>query len=76
VVTSISAQTNGRIGVNVVNPTANLHIAASTTLSALMRLGVGVAPNNTNDGDVWLESNTNTGLKIRISGVTKTITLS
>jgi hypothetical protein len=27
------AQTNGRIGVNVVNPTANLHIAASTTLS-------------------------------------------
>jgi hypothetical protein len=40
VVTSISAQTNGRIGVNVVNPTANLHIAASTTLSALMRLGV------------------------------------
>jgi hypothetical protein len=33
---SISAQTNGRIGVNVVNPTANLHIAASTTLSALM----------------------------------------
>jgi hypothetical protein len=68
---SISAQTNGRIGVNVVNPTANLHIAASTTLSALMRLGVGVAPTTPNDGDVWLESNTNTGLKIRISGVTK-----
>jgi hypothetical protein len=40
-----------------------------------MRLGVGVAP-TPNDGDVWLESNTNTGLKIRISGVTKTITLS
>jgi hypothetical protein len=38
-----------------------------------MRLGV--ATNNTNDGDVWLESNTNTGLKIRISGVTKTIKL-
>jgi hypothetical protein len=34
-----------------------------------MRLGVGA---NNNDGDVWLESNTNTGLKIRISGVTKT----
>ena len=27
------------------------------------------------DGDVWLESNTNTGLKIRINGVTKTINL-
>jgi hypothetical protein len=67
---SILPQTNGRIGVNVVNPTTNLHIAASTTLSALMRLGVG-APTTPNDGDVWLESNTNTGLKIRISGVTK-----
>jgi hypothetical protein len=36
-----------------------------------LRLGVGVAPTTPNDGDVWLESNTNTGLKIRISGVTK-----
>jgi hypothetical protein len=54
---TVSAQTNGRIGVNVVNPTANLHIAASTTLSALMRLGVGVAPTTPNE-DVWLESNT------------------
>jgi hypothetical protein len=32
---SVSAQTIGRIGVNVVTPTANLHIGASTTLSAL-----------------------------------------
>lgn len=28
-----------------------------------------------NDGDLWLEENSNTGLKIRINGVTKTITL-
>jgi hypothetical protein len=40
---SVSAQTIGRIGVNVVTPTANLHIGASTTLSALMRLNVGSA---------------------------------
>jgi len=57
-------------------PTANLHIAASTTASALMRLEVGSAPSSPNDGDIWLESNTLTGLKIRISGVTRTITIS
>ncbi len=44
--------------------------------SALMKLEVGPAPSAPNDGDIWLESNTNTGLKIRIAGVTKTITLS
>lgn len=27
------------------------------------------------DGDIWLEGNTNTGLKIRIKGVTKTVSL-
>lgn len=48
---------------------------ASTTLAAMMNLPVGVAPTTPNDGDVWLESNTNTGLKIRIAGVTKTISL-
>lgn len=38
---------------------------------------LGVTTNATpTDGDVWLESNTNTGLKIRINGVTKTINLS
>lgn len=37
---------------------------------------LGVTTNATpSDGDVWLESNTNTGLKIRINGITKTITL-
>lgn len=38
---------------------------------------LGVTTNATpTDGDVWLESNTNTGLKIRINGITKTINLS
>jgi hypothetical protein len=72
---SIIPSATGKIGVGVVTPTANLHIAASTTLSALMRLGIGVAPTSPNDGDIWLESNTATGLKIRISGVTRTISL-
>jgi hypothetical protein len=72
---SFSAQTNGKIGIGVVSPTANLHIAASTTASALMRLEVGPAPSSPNDGDIWLESNTLTGLKIRVSGVTRTINI-
>jgi hypothetical protein len=44
---SIAAQTNGKIGINVPNPTANLHIAASTTLSALMRLSKLFSTNKT-----------------------------
>jgi len=65
----------GNVGIGVTAPTANLHIGASTTAKALMRLTVGPAPTTPNDGDIWLESNTNTGLKIRIAGVTKTISL-
>jgi hypothetical protein len=30
---------------------------------------------NPKDGDLWRVDNTNTGLKIRIAGVTKTITV-
>ncbi len=66
---------NGNIGFGIIAPTAKVHIAASTTLAAAMRLTVGVAPTTPNDGDIWLESNTNTGLKIRIAGVTKTVSL-
>lgn len=71
--TTFSAQTEGKIGIGVVDPTARLHLGKSTTLSALMRLEVGPAPTSPNDGDIWLESNTSTGLKIRVSGVTRTI---
>jgi hypothetical protein len=72
---SIAATATGRIGVGVVTPTARLHIAASTTAQALMRLTVGPAPTSPNDGDIWLESNTQTGLKIRLAGVTRTFTV-
>ncbi len=44
------------------------------TVSEVLKLTIGANP-KPNDGDVWLESNSNTGLKIRINGVTKTITL-
>jgi hypothetical protein len=40
-----------------------------------MRLSVGPAPTNPNDGDIWLQDLTLTGLKIRLSGVTRTINI-
>jgi hypothetical protein len=40
-----------------------------------MRLEVGPAPSAPNDGDIWLQDLTLTGLKIRLSGVTRTITI-
>jgi hypothetical protein len=55
--------------------TGLLTTAASTTLEAAMRLTIGVAPTTPADGDLWLESNTLTGLKIRLGGVTRTVTL-
>jgi hypothetical protein len=76
VITSTSSSLeHTRLGIGIDIPTANLDIKASTTTGALMRLRVGPAPTTPNDGDVWLESNTNTGLKIRINGVTKTVSL-
>jgi hypothetical protein len=71
---SISAQTNGRIGVNVVNQTANLYCRFNNIIGSY-ETWCWCSTNNTNDGDVWLESNTNTGLKIRISGVNNYIKL-
>jgi hypothetical protein len=43
-------------------------------ISEVLKLTV-VSNTKPNDGDVWLENNSNTGLKIRINGVTKTINL-
>jgi hypothetical protein len=73
--TIIVPAATGRIGVGVVSPTARLHITGSTTAQAIMRLTVGSAPTSPNDGDIWLESNTQTGLKIRLAGVTRTFTV-
>lgn len=38
-----------------------------------LNLAVSIAPTTPIDGDVWREDNTDTGLKIRINGVTRTI---
>jgi hypothetical protein len=50
--------------------------AATSTAFCSFNLPSGTAPSSPVDGDVWREDNTDTGLKIRVNGVTKTITLS
>lgn len=64
------------IGTGVV-PTSGafLQIGAGFTTVPQINIAVGVGPTSPADGDVWLESNTNTGFKMRINGVTKTISL-
>lgn len=58
-----------------VSPTGKVTVGATTTASASLNIPVGTAPSSPVDGDVWREDNTNTGLKIRVNGVTKTISL-
>lgn len=62
------------IGTNALT-SAFLALAAATTAKSEIRLAVGGPPTSPIDGDVWFESNTNTGLKIRINGVTKSVTV-
>ena len=47
----------------------------TNTFSGLINLPVSSAPSSPADGDIWREDNTNTGLKIRVNGVTKTFSL-
>jgi microcystin-dependent protein len=54
---------------------AKLVMKATATAAASFNLPTGSAPTSPVDGDVWREDNTNTGLKVRINGVTKTITV-
>ena len=55
--------------------TGSLNFSGSTTAGAQINLATGSAPTSPVDGDIWREDNTNTGLKIRINGVTKTVTV-
>jgi hypothetical protein len=45
------------------------------SISNIIKLAIATN-SSPSDGDIWREDNTNTGLKIRVNGVTKTITLS
>lgn len=48
--------------------------ANKTNISNILNLAVGTDASPA-DGDIWFASNTNTGLKIRVNGITKTVTL-
>jgi hypothetical protein len=71
-VTVMTLQSNGAVGVGQTTPTATLDVGASTTTKSSLRIRSGTAPTTPNDGDVWFDG---TNLKIRVSGVTKTFTI-
>ncbi len=53
----------------------NNTFTGANTFTGLINLPVSAAPSSPADGDVWRQDNTNTGLKIRVNGVTKTFSL-
>jgi hypothetical protein len=59
------------LGANEI-PSAKVTIGASTTSQAALRFYSGSTPSSLQDGDMWFDG---TNLKIRISGITKTITV-
>lgn len=52
--------------------TAQVDVGASTTAAASLRIRSGTAPTTPNDGDIWFDG---TALRIRIAGVTRTVTV-
>lgn len=56
--------------------TTFIAIGAGTSAKSQINLATGGPPAAPVDGDIWREDNTNTGLKVRINGVTKTVTVS
>lgn len=62
----------GYIGMSNPNPTAWLHLVASTTAAASLNIPSGTAPTSPNNGDIYFDG---TNLYMRIGGVTKTFTL-
>lgn len=66
---------NGNFGFGIVGAglqTALVHIGASTTTRASLRIVKGIAPTSPNDGDIWYDDAAET-LNVRINGVTRTI---
>lgn len=58
---------DGYVGVNIIAPTALLHVGAPTTARASLCLPHGAAPTSPVNGDMWT---TTAGLFVRINGVT------
>jgi hypothetical protein len=72
-VNSVAIATLSSTGI-VVNA-GKMTLKATSTSLASLNLPTGAAPSSPVDGDVWREDNTDTGLKVRINGATKTITV-
>lgn len=71
---NLIVQGGAGLGTNA-TATSFLTLAAGTTARSALRFIQGAAPTSPVDGDMWREDNTNTGLKIRIGGVTKTVSV-
>lgn len=61
----------GGLGFGASTPTAFLHVAASTTATASIRIPSGTAPTSPNSGDMWYNG---TNLQFRDGATTRTIT--
>jgi len=62
----------GNTGIGTTTTNSFLNIGAGTTAKAQINLASSTAPTTPNDGDIWFDG---TALKIRIGGVTKTVTV-
>ena len=67
----VVATNTARNGFGMTTPTAVLDVAASDANRASLRIRSGVAPSAPNDGDIW---NDGSDLKVRLGGVTYTLT--
>lgn len=54
-VTRLTIGTSGNVGIGTISPTAALHVPASSTARASLRIPAGTAPTIPNAGDVWVE---------------------
>jgi hypothetical protein len=65
----------GNTSTSVARIYGKLDIPASTALRSQIKLNLGVAVSSPVDGDIWLESNSSTGLKIKLGGVIYRVSL-
>ena len=68
--TRLTIKDGGNVGIGTTSPTAALHLPASSTARASLRIPAGTAPTSPNAGDVWAEG---TVLKFFNGTITKEI---
>lgn len=68
---TLTITNGGKVGIGTTSPTAWLHLPASTTSYASLRVPSGVAPTSPNGGDLWYDG---ANLKFRDGATTRTLT--